>query len=111
MILIFLAKLVPSAAPSPYANDEVGVFFGMLARVDQALAVYRIELELMSAEVDERLDERGCLFNADIVAENRVVYLECQRSAVDQVGHIVLGEGLYHRKQTVGVEFERGREA
>ena len=53
--LLLARKFVKVYSITRNTNCKVGVFFGMLARVDQSLAVYRIELELMSAEVDERL--------------------------------------------------------
>ena len=101
MILISGIEIVPVSAPAPYSYDEVGVVFGVLARVEQAVAIYRIELELMSAKVDVRLYERGGLLNADVVAENRVVNFKCERSAVDDLGKIVFCEGEYAGERAV----------
>jgi len=94
VVLEFHIKLVEVAAPTPYTDDEIGVVFRMLLCIEKSVAVDGVELGLMTAELYECLNKRSHLFNAYIIAKHRVVDLNGKRTTVDDVGQIILGEGL-----------------
>ena len=69
-------KFVEITAPTPNADDEIFVFFGMLHCIKQYIAVDAVELQLMSAEMDERLDKCRHLGDAVAVAKDGIVDLK-----------------------------------
>ena len=101
MILVINVKLIEISAPTPDADDQILMILGVLLRVKQNLSVDGIELKLMTAQIDKRLDQRRNLFNSVGIAEGVVVYLHSQWSAVDDLGHIMLGKGLYAGKRSL----------
>ena len=111
MLLIGKVELVEVAAPAPYAYDEVGIILGVLLRVEKSVAVDRIELKLMTAKLDEGLDELCRFFDALVVAEYGIVKLKSQGSAVDYVRHIKFREREYYRQKSRSLDVERGRKA
>ena len=111
MFLIGKVKLVEVAAPAPDTHNEVGVIFGVLLGIEQARAIDRIELKLMTAELYEGFDELCSFFDALVVAENGVVKLKCERTAVDYLRHIKFREREYYRQKSRSLDVERGRKA
>ena len=95
LILIGGVQLAEISAPAPYADDEVLIRLGILLCGEEDIAVYGVYLQLMTAEVDERLDEGGDLSHSILVSEGVVVNLHSQRAAVYDFREIVLCEGLY----------------
>ena len=111
MVLITYIKLVEVPAPAPNAYDEVGVIFGMLLSIEQAVAVDRVELHLMSATIDECLDQHGSFALTLLVAEHRVMDLHGKGAAVGDALHVKFGKGLDGGKRTVDACGQRGRKA
>ena len=101
MILIIYVKLVEITTPAPDADNKVLMILGMLLRVQQHFSVDGVQLKLMSAQINKRLDKGGNLSNAFGISEGVVMDLHSKRSAVDDLGHIVLGEGLNAGKGTL----------
>lgn len=73
MILVLYIELVEVAAPPPYPHDEIFMILGVLLRVEQAIAVDRVQLQLMPAALHEQLDEPRDFLRSLIVAEEGVV--------------------------------------
>lgn len=63
MILIANVQLAEITAPTPDPDYKIWVFFGMFLRVNQCVAVNRVYLYLMPAEVYERFYKRSGLFS------------------------------------------------
>ena len=101
MILVSLSELAEISAPAPDANDKVRIIFGVLLRIKQAIAVYGIELKLMTAEIYKCFNELRYLFLALFISEHRIVQLHSKRAAVAYFLHIKLGERLNYRQGTV----------
>ena len=52
MILIALVKLYEVATPTPYAHNQIAVQLWVSLRLEQLLAIERIELQLMTTQTD-----------------------------------------------------------
>ena len=59
MVLVCRVELIEISAPAPDSDYKIFMILGMLMRIEEHLSIYGIDLELMSAKVDKRLDE-GC---------------------------------------------------
>lgn len=94
MVLITLVQLDEIAAPAPHTHDEVAIFLGMFLRVKQFLKADGVELQLMSAEYDEGADKLAEFHDCLFVAEDALVELQSQRSAVDYLLQMRLGKRL-----------------
>ena len=94
MILIINIKLIEISAPAPDSNDKVLMILGVLLGIQQHFPIDGIKLNLMTAKVDKRLYKSSNLLYAVGISEGIVVNLHSQRAAVDNLGHIVLCEGL-----------------
>ena len=82
MVLEFLIKLAEVSAPSPYSYYKVGILLGMRLRLEKSLAVYGVYLKLMSAKLNECLNELSYLLFAILVTEYGIVKLYGEGSAV-----------------------------
>ena len=92
MILIIHVKLIKIAAPSPDADDQIAVILRVGLRVKKAGVIDRIELQLMSAAKDEQLYKLRDLGDGFVLRKYAVGKLDGQRTAVDNLGHIMLGK-------------------
>ena len=88
MILEGLVKLYEIRAPSPDADDETFVFFGMCLGVEEGIAVDGVELELMTAALDEIADEGSNLRAVFIGGEQSGIKFERQGTAVADLGEV-----------------------
>ena len=87
------------------------MILGVFLCIQQHFPIDGIELKLMTAKVDKRLDESRHLLYAVGIAEGIVMYLHCQGTAVDDLGHIMLGKGLNTGKRALQLCSYRGGEA
>lgn len=109
MILIALIQLDKISAPAPDAHNQVAVVFGMLLRVQQALPIHGIQLQLMPAAPDKQLHQLGDLGNRFVLHEYAVRKLYRQRAAVDGTFEVGLGEGFDQRNRPVQADIEGRR--
>ena len=103
MILICGIELAEVSAPAPDSHDKLSVRFGMLLCVNELITVYRVELQLMSAEIYEGFNKFCDLLLPFLVSENAVVKLHCERSAVADLSKIIFCKALYYRERTAGL--------
>ena len=82
MILISDVKFVKVSAPTPYANDQVFMVFGMFLRVKQRLAIDSVELQLMPAVFHEQFHKPCHFLRPLVVAKERIVEFQRERPAV-----------------------------
>ena len=82
VILIFFVEFGKITAPAPYPHDKVGIIFGVRLRVKQSVAVDGVDLDLMPAAIDKRLDKRGGFLLSLGVSEHGIVDLDRERTAV-----------------------------
>jgi len=73
MILVFGIELTEVSTPSPNANDQIRITFGMLLCLEQHVAVDRVELKLMSSTREKILHESRNLALSLRIAEHRIV--------------------------------------
>ena len=111
MILIRLRQFVEIATPAPDADNKVLMILRVLLRVQQHFPIDGVQLKLMTAQIDKRLYKGGNLSNTVWISEGVVVDLQRKRSTVDDLGHIVLGEGLDAGKGAPELSRNRRRKA
>ena len=87
------------------------MILGVLLRIQQCFPIDGVQLKLITAQIDKRLYKGGNLSNAFGVSEGVVMDLHCKRPAVDDLGHIVLGEGLDAGKGAPELSRNRRRKA
>ena len=92
MILKDHIKLVEIAAPSPYPDNEVGILFRMLLCIQQTVTVDGINLDLMTAQVNEGFDELCNFAFPVIITEYGIMNFDGKRAAIDDIAHIKFGE-------------------
>ena len=97
VILVFPVQLDKIAAPTPDPNDEIPVLLRVVLGVQEAVPVYGVDLDLVSAQEDVGADQRRHLGNTVRRAEEGVVKLDGQGAAVDRAGQVRFAEGFYHR--------------
>ena len=81
----------------------------MLLRIDECLTVDGIDLQLMTATVDEELHELGHLLDTVRLAERAVVDLDRERSAIAHATEIGLGERTDDAERTLHGDVEGRR--
>ena len=92
MILITLVELYEIAAPTPNANNKVAVKLRVSLRLEQLIAVESVELQLMTSETDVRADKHSQLLDGLLIAEDAVIQLDGERTAIDGILEIWLRE-------------------
>ena len=65
LVLETYVQLVEITAPTPHPHNQIGIFFRVRLRVEQLFAADRIDLELMSVQIDKAFYEHRHLFHAE----------------------------------------------
>lgn len=84
------------------------MILGVLLRVEQAIAVDRVQLQLMPAALHEQLDEPRDFLRSLIVAEEGVVKFEGERTAVADPLQMRFGERVNHGEHALEFDIEGG---
>ena len=82
VILILRVKLTEISAPAPYSYDKIGMILRVSLCLEQSVSVDGVDLKLMSAKLNKRLDELRHLLFSLLVTENGIVKLYCERTSV-----------------------------
>ena len=94
VVLITFVKLDEISAPTPHSDDKALVCLGILFCFKKRVSVYRVQLKLMTAEVDEGFDQSRDFF-VSVCRKARLMKLERQRTAVDSFCEVVPRKGAY----------------